>query len=140
MPRDVIFKINTDIQNFHKIMPDYFKSLKIIDDTLPGQKTVQENISFLGKNVDVKTIHEIIPPDIHKVFILSGPLRGTTFVEKYDVSESDETNVTITVNLTINGILKYIPFLDLFISRKMKSVMSEFVRSSENYFASKNKN
>ena len=136
LSRDFIFKISTDVSNFHKILPDYFKSLKIIDDTLPDQKIMLENISFLGRNIDVKTKHVIMQPDTHKVFILSGPLRGTAFIEKYDVSKSNGTNITITVNLSMHGLLKFIPFLDRIISRKMKSVMLEFVRSSENYFNS----
>ena len=136
MSRDIIFKISTDVSNFHKIMPDYFKSLKIIDDTLPDQKTVLENISFLGRTIDVKTKHVIMQPDTHKVFILSGPLRGTAFIENYGVSKSNGTDITITVNLSMHGLLKFIPFLDRIISKKMKSVMLEFVRSSENYFNS----
>ena len=140
MSRDVIFKISTDVSNFHKIMPDYFKSLKIIDDTLSDQKIVLENISFLGRNIDVKTKHVITHPDTHKVFILNGPLRGTIFVEKYDVSKSNGTDITITVNLSVQGLLRFIPFLDRIIYRKMKFVMLEFVRSSENYFNSTMKN
>ena len=30
LKRDLIFKISTDVENFHKVMPEYFKSLKII--------------------------------------------------------------------------------------------------------------
>ena len=140
MSRDVIFKISTDVSNFHKIMPNYFKSLKIIDDTISDQKIVLENISFLGRNIDVKTKHVITHPDTHKVLILNGPLRGTIFVEKYDVSKSDGTDITITVNLSMQGLLRFIPFLDRIIYRKMKFVMLEFVRSSENYFNSAMKN
>ena len=29
LERDVIFQISTDVENFHKVMPEYFKSLKI---------------------------------------------------------------------------------------------------------------
>ena len=34
LDRDTIFKISTDVENFHKIMPKYFKSLKIISNSL----------------------------------------------------------------------------------------------------------
>ena len=121
-------------------MPDYFKYLKIVDDTVTDQKIVLENISFLGRNVDVKTKHVITHPDTHEVFILSGPLRGTVFVEKYDVSKSNGTDITITANLSMQGFFRCIPFLDRIISRKMESVMLEFVSSSERYFNSVMKN
>ena len=31
--RDLIFKISTDVENFHNVMPEYFKSLKIIQNS-----------------------------------------------------------------------------------------------------------
>ena len=45
--RDIIFKISTDVENFHKIMPKYFESLKIISNS-PNEKIVLESINFLG--------------------------------------------------------------------------------------------
>ena len=45
---DKIFQISTDVENFHKIMPKYFKSLKIISDS-SNEKIVLESIIFLGK-------------------------------------------------------------------------------------------
>ena len=43
LDRDLIFKISTDVENFHNVMPDYFKSLKIISNT-SNEKIVLESI------------------------------------------------------------------------------------------------
>ena len=129
--RDLIFKISTDVENFHKVMPDYFKSLKIISDS-SNEKIVLEYLNFLGRQIEIKTKHVIIQPNLHKVFILTGPAKGTSFVETYD-SNSSGTDISIEVNLQLNGILKFVPFLKILLLKKMDSVMSEFIICAELY-------
>ena len=128
---DKIFQISTDVENFHKIMPKYFKSLKIISDS-SNEKIVLESIIFLGKKIDIKTKHVIIEPNIHKVFILSGPAKGTSFIETYN-SNSNGTEILIIVDLKLNGILRLIPFLKIYLLKRMNSVMSEFIVCAESY-------
>ena len=129
--RDTIFSISTNVSQFHKIMPNYFKSLEIID-VKNSEQIVLEKISFLGQTVDVKTKHVVLPPNIHKVQILSGPLKGTSFIEYYEISEPG-TEITICISLQINGFLKLVPFFDRILAKKMNKVMSEFISCSENY-------
>jgi hypothetical protein len=112
-------------------MPEYFKSLIVVKDN-SSEKIVLEKISFLGQTITVKTKHVILPPNTHEVFILSGPLKGTSFIENYEIS-SNGTDIVISVNLEINGLLKLIPFLNHFLAKKMSSVMNEFITSAEIY-------
>ena len=128
---DKIFQISTDVENYHKVMPKYFKSLKIISDS-SNEKIVLESIIFLGKKIDVKPKHVIIEPNIHKVFILSGPAKGTSFIETYN-SNSIGTEILIIVDLKLNGILRLIPFLKIYLLKRMNSVMSEFIVCAESY-------
>jgi len=131
LDRDILFKISTDVENFHKIMPKYFKSLKIITNSL-NEKVVLEYIDFLGRKIKIKTKHVIVKPNIHKVFILTGPVRGTSFIETYD-SILSGTSISILVDLKLHGILKLIPFLKILILKRMNSVMSEFIICAEIY-------
>ena len=131
LERDIIFAISTDVENFHKIMPKYFKSLKIISDSL-NEKVVLESIDFLGRKIKIKTKHIIVKPNVHKVFILTGPVGGTSFIETYDSTLSG-TNISILVDLKLHGILKLIPFLKILVLKKMNSVMSEFIICAEIY-------
>ena len=127
----VIFQISTDVENFHKIMPKYFKSLKIISNSLT-EKIVLESIDFLGMKIKIKTKHIILKPDVHKVFILTGPAKGTSFIETYSPS-STGTDISILVHLKLNGFLKLIPFLKILLLKRMNSVMSEFIICAESY-------
>ena len=129
--RDLIFKISTDVENFHNVMPEYFKSLKIIQNS-SNEKIVLESIDFLGRKIEIKTKHVIIPPNLHEVFILNGPAKGTSFIEKYE-SNPTGTDISISVDLKLNGFLKLIPFLKLLLFKKMNSVMSEFITCAESY-------
>ena len=131
LDRDIIFKISTDVENFHKIMPKYFKSLKIITNSL-NEKVVLESIHFLGRKIKIKTKHIIVKPNVHKVFILTGPVSGTSFIETYDSTLSG-TNISILVDLKLHGILKLIPFLKILMLKRMNSVMSEFIICAEIY-------
>ena len=131
LERDLIFSISTDVENFHKIMPKYFKSLKIISDSL-NEKIVLESIDFLGRKIKIKTKHVIVKPNVHKVFILTGPVRGTSFIETYDSTLSG-TSISILVDLKLHGILKLIPFLKILMLKRMNSVMSEFIICAEIY-------
>ncbi len=129
--RDVVFKINTDVKNFHNIMPNYFKSLDIISDDKSGI-IVLEKINFLGQSVKVKTKHLVLPPNIHKVFVLTGPLKGTFFIEHYEPSLSG-TFISISVHLKVNHLLKCIPFIEKILRKKMSSTMFEFINCAEKY-------
>lgn len=131
LPRDILFQMSTDISNFHNIIPEYFKFMEILDDK-PSEKLVLEYINFLGIRLKIKTKHFVVHPNIHNVLILSGPLKGTTFSERYEPS-SFGTNVDISVNLKLNGILKLISFIEPLLITKMNSVMTEFIICSENY-------
>ena len=62
--RDLIFQISTDYENFTKILPNYFKELKIVKQN--GDTTVmQERLEFLGRDINVLTEHVIEKPDRH---------------------------------------------------------------------------
>ena len=119
------------MENFHKIMPKYFQSLKIISNST-NEKIVLESINFLGKKIKIKTKHVILKPNVHRVFILTGPAKGTSFIETY-TSSLTGTDISILVDLKLNGILKLIPFLKILILKRMNSVMSEFVICAERY-------
>ncbi|WP_246271184.1 hypothetical protein [Nitrosopumilus cobalaminigenes] len=131
LDRNDLFEISTNVDNFHNVMPNYFKSMDVIEDNT-SEKIVLEKISFLGKTLDVKTKHIVLPPNLHGVFILSGPLSGTSFIENYE-SDDMGTKIIIQVSLQINGFLKFVPLIEKLISKKMNNVMNEFIISAESF-------
>lgn len=124
-----IFRISTDVENFHNIMPNYFKSLDIVKENKYG-KIVDEKIIFLGIPMKIKTKHVIVDSSIHEIHILTGPLKGTSFVESY-VEKEGGTIVTINVILMLNNFFKLFSFLENIIAKKMSKTMDEFILCAE---------
>ena len=112
-------------------MPDYFKSLHVISET-QNEKIVLEKIFFLGLTLNVKTKHVIKAPNIHEVYILSGPTKGTVFVESY-TQNNNKTMILINVKLKIPRFLSVFGFLEEFVVKKMSQVTDEFISASEKY-------
>ncbi|MHA7734200.1 hypothetical protein [Nitrosopumilus sp. S6] len=126
-----IFQISTDVENFHNVMPNYFKSLNVLEENKYG-KIVNEKIYFLGIPIEIKTKHIIIHPNIHEIHVLTGPLKGTSFVESY-VEKDNGTLITIDVTLNFNNFLKLFPFLQNLVVKKMSKIMDEFIRCADNH-------
>lgn len=124
-----IFQISTDVENFHNVMPNYFKSLDVLEENKYG-KIVNEKINFLGISIQIKTKHVIVYPNIHEIHIMTGPLKGSSFIEFYDEKDNG-TEITIDVTLRFNNFLKLLPFLQNFVVKKMSKTMDEFVICAE---------
>ena len=129
--RDKFFAISTNYENFKKILPNYFKELKIIESS--GNKTkIFETLNFLGRTVDVTTEHIIEKPDRHIVKMLDGQAKGTIFDELYE-KDGNGTKVTINVNFVLQGGLK---ILGMFAKKKIKNsmelVLDEFADYAKN--------
>jgi len=134
--RDKLYSISIDVENFPNLLPKYFKSI-IIKKSIGNKIFVDEKIHFLGGFLNIKTKHGIVHPKIHEVHILSGLMRGTSFVESYDET-SDGTNVTIDVFIKFNGVSKlFLPF-GFLIKRQMTRVMDEFLNSAEKFVLDSN--
>jgi len=134
--RDKLYSISIDVENFPNLLPKYFKSI-VIKKSIGNEIFVDEKIHFLGGFLDIKIKHVIVHPKIHEVYILSGPMRGTSFVESYDET-SDGTNVTIDIFIKLNGVSKlFLPF-GFLIKRQMSRVMDEFLNSAEKFVSDSN--
>ena len=124
--RDLIFEISTDYENFTRVLPDYFKELKIIKKE-EKSTIIQERLQFLGRTVNVMTEHIIEKPDRHIVKMLDGQSRGTVFDERYQM-DGKKTKITIKVDLILHGSLKILGLLAKGkIKQNMNMVMDQFV-------------
>ncbi len=126
--RDIFFAISTDYERFTKILPDYFKELKIIEKDENITK-IFETLSFLGKTVSVTTEHVIEKPDRHIVRMLDGQAKGTVFDERYEKA-GEKTKVTIKVDFVLSGGLK---ILGMFAKNKIQSSMEKVLDEFANY-------
>ena len=127
--RNKLYLISIDVENFPSLMPKYFKSV-IITKSIGSELFVDEKIHFLGSFLNVEIKHLIVHPRIHEVHILSGLMKGSSFVELYDETD-DGTTVTINVLIKLNGVSKLLLPFGFLIKRQMARVMDEFLNSAE---------
>ena len=125
------FEKEVDIDR-DKILPDYFKELKIVEKN--GNVTkIFETLSFLGKTVDVTTEHIVEKPDRHIVKMLDGQAKGTIFDERYE-KVGGKTRVTIEVDFVLSGGLKILGmFAKSKIQSSMEKVLDEFANYAKNH-------
>lgn len=129
LDRDFIFKLSTDIENFSKLLPKYFKSLTILE-SKNSEFLVEEKITFMGRSIVVKTKHVVRKPNFHSIQILNGLLKNSYFSELYEPSVSG-TRITIDVKLKFNGILKFLFLFSFLIKNQINKVMDEFILACE---------
>ncbi len=134
--RDKLYSVSIDVKNFPNIMPRYFKSIVILK-SIKNEILVNEKIYFLKSFLKIQTKHVIIHPKIHEVHIVSGPLKGSSFVEDYE-KISNETTVTIKVHIKFNGLFKIFSPLKFLLKKQMSKVMNEFLESAEKYISDEN--
>ena len=72
----------------------------------------------------------IVHPNIHEIHILTGALKGTSFIESY-VEKDNGTMITIDVTLHFNNFFKLFPFLENLVVKKMSKTMDEFIMCAE---------
>lgn len=127
--RNLLYSMSLDFENFSKLMPGNFKNLEIIKKTRGGI-FLNEKISFLGFRFNVKTYHVKIPPNMHEVHFISGPLKGTNFIESYEkMSCQTRVSISVTINLNKFWIILY-PFKKI-IFKKMSDTFDNFLYRSQ---------
>ena len=127
--RDYLFNLSTNIENFAEIFHKYFKSIKILEKKY-SENLVLEKISFFGITMFAIALHTIVNPNLHNIEILTGPLRGSKFLEIYENSKNG-TIITITVSLQFTGISKVLSFFPNILKYQINKMMDEFIVSCE---------
>lgn len=115
LPREKIFNVMADIENYPKILPNNFIYVKIINQTESKGNSIktifaEEKISERGVVITLIVKHEIISPHFHKIEIMNGDAKGTTIEQKFEDIESG-TKLSSEAKIHIKGILAPFGFL-----------------------------
>ena len=110
-------------------MPNHFRSIDVVESN-DDQITTNEHLVFMHIPITIKAYHKIIPPEIHKVEIASGPLSGTRFVERY---VSDKHGTTVMIDVSPSHYIKFFKPLNYFVQKMMSNTLDQFIASAEMY-------
>ena len=129
--RQHVFDIVANYENFEKIMPQYFPSIRIRS-VRENTAIVEEHLRLGSRELVMMTKHVTKYPEVHEVFVVGGDVKGSHIVEKYE-KISEGTKMTVEVNLRLKGIMVIAGVLG---KNKMAlefgKIIDEFAKIAEN--------
>jgi len=125
--KDKVFSTMTDFENLPTILPQIFKSVKII--SREGNSLVtNEFVKMAGREITQKVKHIIQPTVKHEVFILEGDAKGSHIVESYEET-SEGTKIIVEGDFRLAGNLNLLGFFAKGkIEKSINEVMDEFAK------------
>ena len=128
--RKKVFDIVTNFEEFEKILPKYFPSIRIRS-VRGDTAVVEEHIRIAGKEIVMMIKHVTKYPEIHEVFVIGGDAKGSHIIEIYE-SIPEGTKIIVKADFKLQGKLKIVGF---FGKNKIKEgfskIMDEFAKIAE---------
>jgi len=129
--RAKVFNIVANYEQFQKILPTYFPSIRIRS-TRGNIAVVEEHIKIAGREFIMMTKHVTKFPETHEVFVIGGDAKGSHIVEQFD-SIQGGTKIIVDADLKLSGFLKIAAFFGKNkIKKNLTKIMDEFANIAEN--------
>ena len=106
--RKKIFELATNYENFQKIIPQYYPSVRTIS-VRGNVSVVEEHLRIVGRELVMMVKHVIDEPVLHEIFIIGGDAKGSHIITRYETI-SHGTKMTLEVDWKLKGIMKLSDF------------------------------
>lgn len=130
-PREKVFRIFTEFENYQNLFPDCFPSVRILS-TRNDVSVIEEHMMLGDRELVMMTKHVIREPESHEIFVIGGDAKGSHIVEKFD-EISNGTKVSIDVDFKMKGAMK---ISSLFRKGNLEAdymkIISKYVKTTEN--------
>ncbi len=102
--RKKVFSLTTNYENFQKILPQYYPSIRIIS-VRGNVSVVEEHLQIAGRELVMMAKHVIDEPILHEIFIIGGDAKGTHIIKRYE-SIPYGTKLTLEIDWKLKGMMK----------------------------------
>ncbi|MEX2193423.1 MAG: polyketide cyclase [Nitrosarchaeum sp.] len=102
--RKKVFELTTNYENFQKILPQYYPSIRVIS-VRGNVSVVEEHLQIAGRELVMMAKHVIDEPILHEIFIIGGDAKGTHIIKRYE-SISHGTKLTLEIDWKLKGMMK----------------------------------
>ena len=102
--RKKVFELTTNYENFQKILPQYYPSIRVIS-VRGNVSVVEEHLQIAGQELVMMAKHVIDEPILHEIFIIGGDAKGTHIIKRYE-SIPHGTKLTIEIDWKLKGMMK----------------------------------
>ena len=128
--RDNVFQIFSNYNNYEKLVPQYFQSIRI--------RSVRDNIAVVEEHLklgDVEFLfmakHVATPSILHEVYVIGGKSKGS-YIRQEFIEISEGTKILVDVKLKLTGTLRIPKFLGKSkLSENYSNMLDEFAVMSE---------
>ena len=120
--RKKVFELATNYENFQKILPHHYPSVRIIS-VRGNTSVVEEHLRIAGQELVMMVKHIIDEPIFHELFIIGGDAKGTHITNRYEQTLHG-TKLSLEVDWNLKGMMKICNF---FAKNKMAKEYSKII-------------
>lgn len=106
--RKKVFELTTNYENFQKILPQYYPSVRIIS-VRGNVSIVEEHLRIGGRELVMMVKHVTDEPILHEIFIIGGDAKGTHITKRYEEIPNG-TKLILEVDWKLKGMMKLSEF------------------------------
>jgi coenzyme Q-binding protein COQ10 len=128
--RKKVFELTTNYENFQKILPQYYPSVRIIS-VRGNVSIVEEHLRIGGRELVMMVKHVIDEPILHEIFIIGGDAKGTHITKRYEQIPNG-TKLILEVDWKLKGMMKLSEFFGKnTIPSEYSKIIDEFIVIAE---------
>jgi len=123
--RKKIFDLATDYENFQKLLPQYYPSVRTI--SIRGNTSlVEEHLFIGGRELVMMVKHVINEPILHELFVVGGNAKGTHITNRFE-QLAHGTKLTLEINWKLKGMMKLADYSGKKIAGEYSKIVDEFI-------------
>ena len=129
--RKIIFDILSNFENFQKILPQHFPSIRVRS-TRGNISVVEEHMMLGNKELVIMAKHVIQEPSLHEIFVIGGDAKGSHIYQQF-IEHSEGTKVVVDVDLKLSGKMKLSGlFGNSSLEENYSKILDDFIKIAEN--------
>ena len=123
--RKKVFELATNYENFQKILPQYYPSIRTIS-VRGNVSVVEEHLVIGGRELVMMVKHVIDEPILHELFVIGGDAKGTHITNRYE-QLANGTKLILEVEWKIKGMMKITDLSGKKIADEYSKIVDKFV-------------
>ena len=128
--RDNVFQIFSNYNNYEKLVPQYFQSIRI--------RSVRDDIAVVEEHLKLGEIeflfmskHVATPSILHEVYVIGGKSKGS-YIRQEFIEIPEGTKILVDVELKLTGTMRIPKFLEKSkLSKNYSDMLDAFATISE---------
>ena len=129
--RDTVYKIFSDYENYQKISPKFFPSIRVRS-VRDDVAVVEEHMNLGDDEFVMMAKHVTDKPVLHDIFIIGGDAKGSHIQEQF-IETPEGTKILVDVDLKLKGKMKIgSMFSKNRYQENYEEILDNFIKIAEN--------